>query len=141
MNKEFNKADVNTIIDKYAKDKYSTKLADEGKEIQIIVQEGVLNEEKTNALIDEIKEKYSLEDSALIGKESIGATVGNELKKKALLALGVASIAMLIYITARFEFSYAAASIVALLHDVLITLSFYAIFGIQANFDYSRIFY
>ncbi len=133
MNKEFNKADVNTIIDKYAKDKYSTKLADEGKEIQIIVQEGVLNEEKTNALIDEIKEKYSLEDSALIGKESIGATVGNELKKKALLALGVASIAMLIYITARFEFSYAAASIIALLHDVLITLSFYAIFGIQAN--------
>jgi len=133
MNKEFNKADVNTIIDKYAKDKYSTKLASEGKEIQIIVQEGVLNEEKTNALIDEIKEKYSLEDSALIGKESIGATVGNELKKKALLALGVASIAMLIYITARFEFSYAAASIIALLHDVLITLSFYAIFGIQAN--------
>lgn len=133
MNKEFNKADVNTIIDKYAKDKYSTKLANEGKEIQIIVQEGVLNEGKTNALIDEIKEKYSLEDSALIGKESIGATVGNELKKKALLALGVASIAMLIYITARFEFSYAAASIIALLHDVLITLSFYAIFGIQAN--------
>ncbi|WP_346871015.1 protein translocase subunit SecD [Clostridium sp. UBA5119] len=133
MNKEFNKADVNAIIDKYAKDKYSTKLANEGKEIQIIVQEGVLNEEKTNALIDEIKEKYSLEDSALIGKESIGATVGNELKKKALLALGVASIAMLIYITARFEFSYAAASIIALLHDVLITLSFYAIFGIQAN--------
>ncbi len=133
MSQEFNKADINTIIDKYAKDKYSTKLADEGKEIQIIVQEGILDEEKTNALVNEIKEKYSLEDSALIGKESIGSTVGNELKKKALLALGVASIAMLIYITARFEFSYAVAAIIALLHDVFITISFYAIFGIQAN--------
>lgn len=133
INQKFNKADVNDIIDKYAKEKYSTKVADEGKEIQIIVQEGVLDEEKTNALIDEIKEKYSLEDSALIGKENIGATVGNELKKKALLALGVSSLAMLIYITARFEFSYAAAAIIALLHDVFITVSFYAILGIQVN--------
>jgi preprotein translocase SecF subunit len=133
MNQEFDKNDINEIIDKYAKERYSTKVADEGKEIEIIVQEGVLDEEKTNALIDEIKVKYSLEDSALIGKESIGATVGNELKKKAALALGVSSIAMLIYITARFEFSYAAAAIIALLHDVFITVSFYAIFGIQVN--------
>jgi preprotein translocase SecF subunit len=133
INQEFDKNDINEIIDKYAKERYSTKVADEGKEIEIIVQEGVLDEEKTNALIDEIKVKYSLEDSALIGKESIGATVGNELKKKAALALGVSSIAMLIYITARFEFSYAAAAIIALLHDVFITVSFYAIFGIQVN--------
>jgi len=133
MNQQFDKEDINEIIDKYAKEKYSTKVANEGKEIQIIVQEGVLDEEKTNALIDEIKAKYSLDDTALIGKESIGATVGNELKNKAALALGVASIAMLIYITARFEFSYAAAAIIALLHDVFITISFYAIFGIQVN--------
>ena len=133
MNQQFEKNDINEIIDKYAKERYSTKVADEGKEIEIIVQEGVLDEEKTNALIDEIKAKYSLEDSALIGKESIGATVGNELKKKAALALVVSSIAMLIYITARFEFSYAAAAIIALLHDVFITVSFYSIFGIQVN--------
>jgi len=133
MNQQFDKNDINEIIDKYAKERYSTKIANEGKEIEIIVQEGVLDEEKTNALIDEIKAKYSLEDSALIGKESIGATVGNELKKKAALALGVSSIAMLIYITARFEFSYAAAAIIALLHDVFITVSFYSIFGIQVN--------
>lgn len=133
MDQQFDKDDINEIIDKYAKERYSTKVADEGKEIEIIVQEGVLDEEKTNALIDEIKVKYSLEDSALIGKESIGATVGNELKKKAALALGVSSIAMLIYITARFEFSYAAAAIIALLHDVFITVSFYSIFGIQVN--------
>lgn len=133
INQQFDKNDINEIIDKYAKERYSTKVADEGKEIEIIVQEGVLDEEKTNALIDEIKAKYSLEDSALVGKESIGATVGNELKKKAALALVVSSIAMLIYITARFEFSYAAAAIIALLHDVFITVSFYAIFGIQVN--------
>ena len=133
MNQQFDKNDINEIIDKYAKERYSTKVADEGKEIEIIVQEGVLDEEKTNALIDEIKAKYSLEDSALVGKESIGATVGNELKKKAALALEVSSISYLIYITARFEFSYAVAAIIALLHDVFITVSFYAIFGIQVN--------
>jgi len=133
MNQEFEKSDINAIVDKYAKEKYSTKIADEGKEIQIIVQEGILTEDKTNALVNEIKEKYSLEDGALIGKETIGATVGNELKQKALWALGVASFAMLIYITARFELSFAVAAIIALAHDVLITLAFYAIFGIQVN--------
>jgi len=57
MNQEFEKSDINAIVDKYAKEKYSTKIADEGKEIQIIVQEGILTEDKTNALVNEIKEK------------------------------------------------------------------------------------
>ncbi|MEG0133959.1 MAG: protein translocase subunit SecF [Clostridium sp.] len=133
MNQEFQKSDIDAIIDEFAKDKYSTKIADEGKEIQIIVQEGVLEEEETNQLVNKIKEKYSLEDSALIGKETIGATVGNELKKKAILSLGIAIIAILIYVTARFEFDFAVATIIALMHDVLITLSFYSILGIQVN--------
>ncbi|MEG1255457.1 protein translocase subunit SecF [Clostridium sp.] len=133
INQEFEKNDINAIIDKYAKGKYSTKIANEGKEIQIIVQEGILTEDKTNALVNSIKEKYSLEDSALIGKETIGATVGNELKQKSLMALGIASLAMLIYITARFELNFAVAAILALAHDVLITVAFYAILGIQVN--------
>lgn len=136
INKEFQKSDVDAIVDKYAKDHYSTKVANEGKEIQIIVQEGVLSEEKINSLISEVKEKYSLEDSALINKENMGATVGNELKKKALISLGVASICMLLYITARFEFGFAVAAILALVHDILITTSFYAIFGIQINLPF-----
>jgi preprotein translocase SecF subunit len=133
INKEFKKADVDAIVDKYAKDRYSTKVANEGKEIDIIVQEGILNDEETNKLINDVKTQYSLEDSAVIGRETIGATVGNELKQKAIWALIVANAAILIYVTMRFEVNFAIAAIIALLHDVFLTVSFYAVFGVQVN--------
>lgn len=133
INKEFKKADVDAIVDKYAKDRYSTKVANEGKEIDIIVQEGILNDEETNKLINDVKTQYSLEDSAIIGRETIGASVGNELKQKAIWALIVANAAILIYVTVRFEINFAIAAIIALIHDVLLTVSFYAVFGVQVN--------
>jgi preprotein translocase subunit SecF len=133
MNKQFEKEKVNSILDKYAKDKYSTKIANEGKEIEIIVQADVLSEEKTNELVSEIKKEFSLDDSAILDKETIGGTVGKELKAKTLLALIVANLAMLVYVGMRFEFSFAAAAIIALVHDVLVTIGVYAILGIPVN--------
>lgn len=133
MNKEFEKEKVNSILDKYAKDKYSTKIANEGKEIEIIVQADVLNEEKTNELVNEIKKEFSLDDSAILDKETIGGTIGKELKTKTLLALIVANLAMLVYIGMRFEFSFGAAAIIAVVHDVLVTIGVYAILGIPVN--------
>jgi preprotein translocase SecF subunit len=133
INKEFKKADIDAIVDKYAKDKYSTKVANEGKEVDIIVQEGTLSEEGVSNLIDEIKTQYSLEDAAVIGHETIGAAIGNELKEKAIWALILANAAILIYVAVRFEMNFAIAAIIALIHDVLITISFYSILGIQVN--------
>lgn len=133
MNKQFEKEKVNSILDKYAKEKYSTKIANEGKEIEIIVQADVLSEEKTNELVSEIKKEFSLEDSAILDKETIGGTIGKELKAKTLLALVVANLAMLVYVGMRFEFSFGAAAIIALVHDVLVTIGVYAILGIPVN--------
>ena len=45
----------------------------------------------------------------------------------------IAVIGMLIYVVIRFEFSFGIAAIIALLHDVLITISVYAVFGITIN--------
>lgn len=133
INKEFKKSDIDSIIDKYAKDKYSSKVANEGKEIDIIIQEGILSEPESNNLIAEIQKQYSLESNSLIGSETIGASVGNELKLKAIWALVIANLGMLIYITWRFEFNFAVAAIIATLHDVIMTICFYAIFAIPVN--------
>ena len=84
-------------------------------------------------MFDALKEKYSLEDSALISQSQIGPSVGKELTRNAVLSVLVACIAMLIYIAIRFEFNFGIAAIVALVHDVLITLAFYAIFDIPVN--------
>ncbi|MBI4024153.1 MAG: protein translocase subunit SecD [Verrucomicrobia bacterium] len=57
--------------------------------------------------------------------DKVGGTVGRELQWTALKGLLVASLCILVYITARFEFAYAVGAIIALLHDVLVCLAFF----------------
>ncbi|MGI8889274.1 MAG: protein translocase subunit SecD [Chthoniobacterales bacterium] len=63
------------------------------------------------------------------GSERVGALVGGELARSSLIALGLGILGILIYVTLRFEFSFAVGAIVALLHDVLITIGMFAILG------------
>lgn len=65
------------------------------------------------------------------GRESIGSQVGEDLKRDATRAVIFALIGMLIYISIRFEFGFALGAVVALLHDVLITLGLFTFFGRQ----------
>ncbi len=132
MNQQFVKGDVDKIIDEFAAGKYSSKVVNDGEELEIIVQEGTLDENQVSSLIAKIGEKYSLEEGSY-QTETIGATVGKELQRNAFLVVVVASIGMLIYISIRFEFSFAMAAIIALIHDILITLAVYAVAGIQIN--------
>ncbi len=59
----------------------------------------------------------------------VGATVGKELRKKAVWAMALSLVGILIYISWRFEFAFAIGAIVALAHDVLITLGAIAVTG------------
>ncbi len=59
--------------------------------------------------------------------EMVGPQVGKDLREKGLLAILYAMIGILVYVTWRFEFRFALGSIVALIHDVLITLGAFAI--------------
>ena len=62
-------------------------------------------------------------------EDKVGRLVGGELARTSLLALGLGMLGILIYVTARFEFSFAVGALVALLHDVIITVGLFAIFG------------
>ena len=132
VGKDVNKEDVGNIVDKYAKNKYALKTVNDGSEIEIIIQDGVLTEDTNNKLLNDIKKELKLDDKT-INSETIGGTIGKELKEKAFLATIIAMIAMLIYIGIRFELSFGLAAIIALIHDVLITVGVYAIFGIPVN--------
>ena len=59
--------------------------------------------------------------------EKVGALVGKQLAYKSALALGLAIIGIMIYVSIRFEFAFAVGAIVALLHDVLITIGVFAL--------------
>lgn len=66
-----------------------------------------------------------------ISRETVGSTVSSELKGEAFLAIAVACVLILIYIALRFEFGFGLSAVVALLHDVLVTVGFFAISGRQ----------
>ena len=81
-----------------------------------------------------IVDKFSLTDDSILSVQDISATVSGEMQKMAVIARLVSCAAMLIYITIRFkDFKTGLSSIFALLHDVLIMLSFYAIFRVPVN--------
>ncbi|MDP3487512.1 MAG: protein translocase subunit SecF [Bacillota bacterium] len=67
---------------------------------------------------------------------SVDATFSSELVRNAIFALILASIGMLIYIAIRFEYKFAVAAVLALLHDVLIVLAFFALLRIEVNSEF-----
>jgi preprotein translocase subunit SecF len=66
-------------------------------------------------------------------EETVGPKVGKELRRKAWLAVIFAVILMLIYIGYRFDFMFAPGAVVALIHDVLITMGIFAFLGKEFN--------
>ncbi|NPA12321.1 MAG: protein translocase subunit SecF [Epsilonproteobacteria bacterium] len=65
----------------------------------------------------------------------VGAKVGNELKEKGLKALAFAIVGILIYVAIRFEWRFAVASVLALMHDTIISLGAVSFFHIEVNLD------
>lgn len=123
--------EVRSLIENYVdRDSYSLRTTNE-KEIEMTLKSETIEEGKVGELVDEIEGKF--ESAKLLSEETIGSSIGKELTKKAWIAVIIASIAMLIYIGIRFEFNFATAAIIALIHDILITLSIYAIFGLKLN--------
>lgn len=64
----------------------------------------------------------------IIATDAVGAVAGAQLRNKAIAATLAALVGILIYIAFRFEWSYGAAAVIAVFHDVLVTLGFFSIF-------------
>ena len=83
------------------------------------------------SLSDEIKvvldEVFGSENVDIRRVEMVGPKVGKDLRRQGLLAIIYAMIGILIYVTVRFEFRFAVGAIVALVHDVMITVGVFAL--------------
>ncbi len=129
-------------MDKALVDKTLTDLVSEvpklrGQRIQfsedntvIVKTEQLTNTEKTKVL-NTLKEKTGKYD--LVKYDTVGATIGKELTSNAVSALIIGSILIVIYITVRFEWIYAIAGILALLHDIVITIGLIALLRYEAD--------
>ncbi len=84
-------------------------------------------EEVGHQVKESLKDKFNLEDISVERVEMVGPKVGRDLREKALLSILYAIIGIVIYISWRFEFQYAIAAIIALIHDVLVTMGAFSI--------------
>lgn len=93
---------------------------------EVVIKTRALELGEREALNKALAENFGVDES-LITAESISSTVSNEMKADAVIAVIIATICMLIYIWFRFkDIRFAASAVIALVHDVLIVLAFYA---------------
>lgn len=110
--------------------KYEAKKAGKAEQ-ELIIKTATLSKDEQLKITDVLKQKWAKIE--LVQSEAIDPVIGKELQKQAVLALIIANIGMLIYITFRFELKSAVGAVIALIHDILIVLSFYAIFQIPVD--------
>jgi SecD/SecF fusion protein len=86
-------------------------------------------EDTSGKIYEKLKASFPDRKLTAAQQEKVGAQIGLEFAKKALLALGLGMIGILVYVTLRFEFSFAVGALVALLHDVIITVGVFSLTG------------
>lgn len=102
-----------------------TKFIDEGSDLASQI---------TNAVREEYK------NAELVQVTSVGPTLGKELFKMSILALALAIVGMILYISFRFKFEYAVAAILGLVHDVLFVVGVFSILGLFCNVQIDGLF-
>lgn len=102
-----------------------TKFIDEGSDL-------------SNQISTTIKKEYK--NAELVQVSSVGPTLGNELFKMSIIALLLAIVGMVIYISFRFKLEYAIAAILGLVHDVLFVMGVFSILGIFCNVQIDGLF-
>jgi preprotein translocase subunit SecF len=93
------------------------------------VRTPVLSQEENTEVRQSLEEGLGAEVSVT----SISPTFGGQIRTQALQAVGAALLIIVLYISVRFEFAFAMAAMAALIHDILITIGFYALVGREVN--------
>lgn len=108
------------------------QVSQEGRLI-IRINETTISNEQRESIFSKLEEVYGKLDRENIRISSIGPTISNELKRSGIIALLVGLSFIFIYITIRFQFRFAVVTILALLHDTIITIGLLALFRQQVN--------
>ena len=108
----------------------------------ISVRTKFVNSEDVSSVSENITSvlKSEYKNAELLSTSSIGPTLGSELFKNSLIALSLACLGIVAYLTFRFQFDFAIAAILATIHDVLFILGVFALLGIFMNVQIDGLF-
>ena len=96
----------------------------------VILRVPELKEEDKKEILNSLQELGAFN---LDKEDKVGASIGDDLKKSAIYSLGIGAILIVLYITLRFEFSFAIGGILSLLHDIIIAIGFVALMGYEVD--------
>lgn len=99
-----------------------------------------LDENTRTPLVQALSEKIGAFETSKTQIDTVGPTLGKELLTSGLLALLVSFVGISLYLTVRFEFDYALWAIVALVHDVVITIGVFSILGLVVGVEIDSLF-
>lgn len=133
MGKEVAMEEVEAVLDDRGIEAEVVYAGENNEQIMIRTVDAIENDERS-ALIADLQQEFGFDDSDILAQELFGPTVGKELRNNAIKAVLLAAVGMLIYIRFRFkEWNFGASAILGVLHDVLIVLTFYAVFNVTVN--------
>ena len=126
-------SDVKKTISKF--DLNETIVYSGSKNKQVIIKTTkALDANERDEVQKAIEKKYGLDDDAVVNSNEFGPTIGQELRTNAIKSILLAALGMLIYIIFRFRsWKYGVAAVAGVLHDALVMVAVYAIFGITVN--------
>ncbi len=133
MGKEVAMEEVEAVLNDRGIEAEVVYAGENNEQIMIRTVDAIENDERS-ALIADLQQEFGFDDSDILAQELFGPTVGKELRNNAIKAVLLAAVGMLIYIRLRFkEWNFGASAILGVLHDVLIVLTFYAVFNVTVN--------
>jgi len=133
MGKQVDIDEVKDVLKDYDLDPQIIYAGEGNTQLVIKTIKSLENAERTE-VIEALGKVYGVTQDDVLASEQFGPSVGDELKENAVKSVVIASIGMLIYIIFRFRaWQFGFASIVGVLHDVLMVIAFYAIFGFTVN--------
>lgn len=103
----------------------------QGNKVIIKSTAEMIKPELVSSIVETISEKVSKVTEQSV--TSIAPVIGRELMRNGSIALGLALLFVLLYISIRFQFKFALATVLALFHDVIITLGLLALFRVELN--------
>lgn len=133
LNQTFETDDIRELSDAFDERADITFAGEDGHQLILSTNVDLTEDQRANFL-EGLADKYDIDvKDDLLSIDNVSGAVGDELKRQSLIAVAVAILAMLVYISFRFEPLFGFAAVVALAHDVIIVLGVYAALGIQVN--------
>jgi preprotein translocase subunit SecF len=134
VKKSIKDAVVQPVTDRLDTILIKVPLEGEGQDGRVRVREA-LNDFGTEAAPGKELEADPGAAYKIIGTDAVGAIAGAQLRNKAIAVTLAALVGILIYIALRFEWTYGAAAVIAVFHDVLVTLGFFSVLQLEVSLN------